>query len=93
MDISFFWIGIGLAALGYFIGDGLKNFKKPKNVPSSPTLIKKSDLHLYLDLSKDEVEDLLSKHPLAPKIELNGTTYYPYQQLMEWLASKEIYKS
>lgn len=23
-----FWIGLGLAAIGYFIGDGLKNFKK-----------------------------------------------------------------
>ncbi|MGD6831128.1 DNA-binding protein [Sutcliffiella halmapala] len=93
MDISFFWIGIGLAALGYFIGDGLKNFKNQKNAPSYPTLIKKSDLHLYLNLTKNEVEDLLSKHPHAPKIELNGTTYFPYQQFMEWLASNEIYKS
>lgn len=31
VEISFFWIAIGLAALGYFIGDGLKilvNLKK-----------------------------------------------------------------
>lgn len=30
MEISFFWIAVGLAALGYFIGDGLKNFSKPQ---------------------------------------------------------------
>jgi hypothetical protein len=30
MDISFFWIGVGIVALGYFIGYGLKDFKNPK---------------------------------------------------------------
>ncbi|WP_394233643.1 DNA-binding protein [Niallia oryzisoli] len=93
MDISFFWIGIGLAALGYFIGDGLKNFKNPKGSPSSyPTLIKERDLHLYLGLSKEEVNELLTKYPDAPKMELKGTTYYPYHYFLDWLSSKELYK-
>lgn len=87
MEIDFFWIGAGLAALGYFIGDGLKNFKNPKGSPSTyPTLIKEKDLHYYVNLSKEEVSELLKKYPDAPKIELKGTTYYPYEQFLEYLS-------
>ncbi|MEH6948221.1 DNA-binding protein [Bacillus sp. JJ634] len=94
MDISFFWIGAGLAALGYFIGDGLKDFKNPKaSSLGYPILIKEKDLYIYLGLSKEEVKELLSKYPNAPKVELKGITYYPYQNLLEWLSSNDIYKS
>jgi hypothetical protein len=94
MEINFLWVGIGLAALGYFIGDGLKNFKNPKgNFSDYPILIKEKDLYLYLGLSKEEVNELLRKYPDAPKIELKGTTYYPYQHFLEWLSSNEIYKN
>lgn len=96
MEIDFFWIGLGIAAFGYFIGNGLKNFKNPEASfqfeDEYPTLIKEKDLHTYLNLSKDEVADLLKQHPNAPKIELNGTTYYPYQQFMKWITSTEIYQ-
>jgi hypothetical protein len=30
VEIDTFWIAVGLAALGYFKGDGLKNFSKPQ---------------------------------------------------------------
>ena len=94
MDISFFWIGIGLAAMGYFIGDGLKNFSNPKGSFSGyPNLIKKKDLPIYTGLSMEEIEELLRKYPNAPKVELNGTTYYPYHQFIEWLSSNDIYKN
>ncbi|PAD69682.1 DNA-binding protein [Bacillus sp. 7586-K] len=93
MDIDFFWVGLGLAALGYFIGGGLKNFKNPKGSLSGyPALIEEKDLYIYLGLSKEEVKDLLSKHPDAPKIELKGKTYYPYQHFIEWFSSEEFYK-
>ncbi|WP_316572669.1 DNA-binding protein [Neobacillus sp. YIM B06451] len=93
MDISFFWVGAGLAFLGYFIGDGLKNFNNSKGSFSGyPTLIKERDLYLYLGLSKEEVNELLSKFPDAPKVELKGTTYYPYQHFLEWFSSIDIYK-
>ncbi|MCU7707661.1 hypothetical protein OK414_19820 [Priestia sp. JV24] len=46
-----------------------------------------------------EIEELLTKYPGAPKIELKGTTielkgttYYPYHQFVDWLSSNEIYK-
>ncbi|WP_253805404.1 hypothetical protein [Fictibacillus arsenicus] len=48
MEISLLWIGLGLAGLDYFIGDGLKNFKNPGNSFSEyPVLIKEKDLHNY----------------------------------------------
>ncbi|NYE04278.1 hypothetical protein F4694_001022 [Bacillus niacini] len=93
MDISFFWIGAGLTALGYFIGDGLKNFKNPRGSFSGyPALIKENELHLYLGLSKEEVSELLLKYPEVPKIELKGTTYYQYQQFREWFSSINLNK-
>ncbi|MFE1242637.1 DNA-binding protein [Fictibacillus sp. NPDC058756] len=76
MEISLLWIGLGLAAFGYFIGDGLKNFKNPGNSFSEyPVLIKEKDLHNYVGLTFDEVEELLQKYPDIPKIELKGTRY------------------
>jgi hypothetical protein len=88
MEISLLWIGAGLAAFGYFIGDGLKNFKNPKSgYRPYPVLIKEKDLPYYLGLKQEEIEDLIRKCPDVPKIELKGTTYYPYKQLLEWAAS------
>jgi hypothetical protein len=42
MEISLLWVGLGLAALGYFIGEGLKHFKNPGNSFSDyPVRLKK----------------------------------------------------
>lgn len=84
-------IAIGLALMGYFIGKGLQNFSTPEK-QQSYQLISEEDLPFYIHLSKEEVEELLTKYPGAPKIELNGTTYYPYKQFIDWLTSNEIYK-
>ncbi|WP_040982840.1 hypothetical protein [Oceanobacillus jeddahense] len=75
-----------------FIGKGLQHFSRPETNKHYNTFIKKSDLEFYVNLNKDEIEDLLRKYPDAPKVELNGTTYYPYAQFMEWVSSKELYK-
>lgn len=93
MELDFFWLAIGLAVLGYFISDGLKNFKNPQaSSDEYPTLIKEKDLHFHIGLSKTEVQDLLNRYPDAPKIVLEGTNYYPYQQFLKWLASDHIYQ-
>lgn len=67
MDIGFFWIALGLAALGYFIGNGIRNFSTPKKSTNEYYLIKESDLHLYIYLSKEETEELLYKYLLPQK--------------------------
>ncbi|MDA7025591.1 DNA-binding protein [Bacillus sp. CLL-7-23] len=94
MQMELIWVGIGLAAMGYFVGDGLKNFKNPKASSSDyPMLIKEKDLHYSLGLSKEETKELLNKFPNAPKVELKGTTYYPYKQFLEWMSSNDIYNN
>ncbi|WP_153734943.1 DNA-binding protein [Aquibacillus halophilus] len=92
--ISFFWIAAGLAAFGYFIGEGLKNFAQPetslwKDDEEHPQFIKQKDLHRYLAIDKQDVEAFLQKYPDLPSTELNSNTYFPYKKLLEWLAKKE----
>ncbi|MCM3731889.1 DNA-binding protein [Fictibacillus nanhaiensis] len=93
MEISLLWVGLGLAALGYFIGEGLKHFKNPGNsFADYPVLIKETDLHNYVGLKLNEVEELLRKYPDIPSIELKGTRYYQYHHVYEWLSAKENFK-
>lgn len=90
---GYFWIAIGLALLGYFIGNGLKQMNHPQKTSMDYYLIEESNLHTYLSLSREEVKDLISKYPNAPKIELNGKIYYNYQHLINWISSEELYKN
>lgn len=94
LELDFVWIGLGLAALGYFIGDGLKNFKNPKakNAVESifpdddrNELIKESDLHWYIGIRKSDVRSLINNYPNIPHLEINGHKYYPKKQLQRWL--------
>ncbi|WP_232217775.1 DNA-binding protein [Virgibacillus sp. SK37] len=83
-----------VSGIRIILGDGLKNFQNPKASSSGyPTLIKEKDMHIYLGLSKEELNELLNKYTNAPKIELKGTTYYPYQQFIEWGSSNDIYEN
>ncbi|QKY69395.1 DNA-binding protein [Lentibacillus sp. CBA3610] len=83
-------LAVGLAFVGYFIGKGLQNIGEPdKDNYNYNLFIKENDLEFYSNLNKKEVQELLNKYPDAPKIELNGTTYYPYKQFLEWLSSIE----
>ncbi|MDQ0271672.1 hypothetical protein [Cytobacillus purgationiresistens] len=39
----------------------------------------------YFNLNRSVITELLAKYPNAPKIILNGQTYYPSSQFQEWL--------
>jgi len=84
-------LAVGLTLMGYFIGKGLQNMGQPDKGYYNH-FIKESDLEFYLNLDKKEIEELLERYPNVPKIELNGTNYYPYNQFMEWVSSNESYK-
>ncbi|WP_455660728.1 DNA-binding protein [Pradoshia sp.] len=95
---DFFWIGIGLTALGYFIGDGLRHFKGTA-IPlddfydeDEPLIIKKKDLHHYLGIHKEDIDAFVAKYPSIPHIDLNGHTYFPHRKLIEWLESESFNK-
>lgn len=80
-------VAIGLAIMGYFIGNGLKNIGKHDDAHPAYNLIRQEDLSMYLSLNPAEIDDLLKKYPDAPRLTLNGTTYYPYKQFVTWLAA------
>lgn len=99
MELGYMWIaigiGAGLAALGYFIGDGLKNFQNPiaKNIFDSdeddnPQLIKEKNVHYYLGISKADVEGLLKDYPDIPHMKINNNIYFPKAKLREWMKSE-----
>ncbi|PWA12187.1 DNA-binding protein [Pueribacillus theae] len=93
MELDFLWIGIGMAIAGYFIGDGLKNFKNPnaKNLIDSfdedeeLELIKENEVHYFLGIAKEDVQSLIQEYPNIPHITINGKIYFQKSQLREWL--------
>jgi len=94
MDLDFFWLGLGLAAFGYFIGDGLKNFKNPTSINAVENifgdderneLIKEADLHWKIGIRKEDAKKLVEQYPDIPHLEINGQIYFPKQQLQQWL--------
>jgi len=92
-------LAIGIAASGYFIGEGLKNFKNPESsgnvleswdLSDDHELIKEKDVHYFMGISKEDAKSLIEEYPDIPHISLNGNTYYPRIRLKEWL--KELDK-
>ncbi|WP_099363854.1 DNA-binding protein [Fredinandcohnia onubensis] len=89
------FLAIGIAVAGYFIGDGLKNFKNPeaKGVMEKLEeddlyeLIKEKDIAYHIGVSKEDAKQLIKEHPDIPHIVLNGTVYYPKSKLKQWLSN------
>ncbi|MFS0788634.1 DNA-binding protein [Shouchella sp. 1P09AA] len=95
VGLSFFWVAVGLALLGYFIGNGLKKFQSKSDAQEYHAyyqLIEENQLYLYVNISEKDMEDLLRKKDGAPKIVLNGKTYYHLVKFQEWLNSDELYR-
>ncbi|MEG0260608.1 MAG: DNA-binding protein [Lysinibacillus sp.] len=93
MEINLIWIGVGLVILGYFIADGLRNFGNPKKGSNYFYFLKENELHYYVNLSEKEIKELLREYPGAPKVVLNGNTYYPTKQFQDWLHTIELNKN
>lgn len=85
-------ISLGIAIAGFFIGNGLKNFKNPTQKlfetfdEDEMELIKESDLHYHIGVTKEDAKMLRKEHPDVPHLELNGNIYYPKKKLGEWLS-------
>lgn len=96
MEFDLIFVGLGIAAAGYFIGNGLKNFKNPdgKNAFSDllnddeddNELIKESHVHYFMGISKEDVKHLTKEYPDIPHIIINGQVYFPKARLSEWLS-------
>jgi hypothetical protein len=95
--MGFLTIGIGLAVAVYFLCEGLNNITNPgsKNAfeqideVDEQELIKASELHYYLGVSKAEAEEFMKAHSDLPRICINGKAYYLKTKLREWLLKYE----
>lgn len=93
MDWSITLLALGIAAAGYFIGDGLKNFQNPnaKNLIDSldeedeHELLKENEVHYFMNISKEDAKSLIQEHPDIPHVVINGKVYYPKSKLRKWL--------
>lgn len=96
MEIGLICIALGIAAAGYFVGNGLKNFKNPDAKDSLSELfadedehglIKENDVHYFLGISKEDAKSLVQEYPDIPHVRLNNKVYYPKKKLREWSAA------
>lgn len=93
MEFNFILLAMGIAAAGYFIGEGLKNFKNPtaKNLFDSMDedreheLISEKEIHYFMGISKEDAKSLIEEHSDIPHILINGKVYYPKGKLWKWL--------
>lgn len=87
------WIALGIAVAGYFIGEGLKNFKNPDedsffdsfDEDEEHELIKENEVHYFIGVSKEDAQSLIKEYPDVPHIMINGKVYYPKKRLRDWL--------
>ncbi len=96
MEFDLIWIAIGIAAAGYFIGNGLKNFKNPdakdslselfEDEDNEHELIKENNVHYFIGISKEDTKSLVSEHPDIPHVLINNKIYYPKAKLRKWLS-------
>ena len=95
LELDFFWLGLGIAAFGYSIGNGLKNLKNYDSPSLTPfvdddfKLIKENESHWFIALSKEDAKKLVEAYPDVPHIEINGKRYYPREKLKQWLLEIE----
>ncbi|SHG01509.1 DNA-binding protein [Ornithinibacillus halophilus] len=93
MDLGLLYLGLGLAAFGFFIGDGLKNFKNPSAKLSDAfddeeeeyKLIKQNELYWVIGVSKEDAKKIIEEYPDIPHITIDGNVYYPKKKVKEWL--------
>lgn len=95
MEVDLIWIAIGIAAAGYFIGNGLKNFKNPGAKDSlselfedddEHELIKENNVHYFIGISKEDAKSLIQEYPDIPHVLINNKIYYPKAKLRKWLS-------
>lgn len=68
-----------------FNNSNAKNIIESLDEDDEHELIKESAVHHYIDVSKEDVKQLIKEHSDIPHILLNGKVYFPKSKLREWL--------
>lgn len=92
LGFGLFCVGAGLALMGYYIGKGLQHFHKPEQIDYY-TFMRENEVRMFLNLSPEELRALAEVHTDLPRVIIDGNTYYPKQQLMAWIATKNFTKN
>lgn len=95
MEMDFFWIALGIAVAGYFIGSGLRSMNNPdandgisdffEDDDDGHELISEKNVHYFIGVSKDDAKVLRQEHPDIPHVLINNNVYYPKEKLKKWL--------
>lgn len=80
-------LAIGIAFAGFFIGEGLKRQGSMKNEAGYYYFLQEHELVQYVNLNTQDIAQFLKDHPDAPKVVINGKTYYPAKQFQQWLTT------
>jgi len=97
VEFDLIWVALGIAAAGYFIGNGLKNFKNPDakdslselfsdEVDDGHELIRENYVHYFMGISKEDAKSLIQEYPDIPHVLINNKIYYPKAKLRKWLS-------
>ncbi|MCP3761739.1 helix-turn-helix domain-containing protein [Domibacillus sp. A3M-37] len=95
------FLGVGIAIAGYFIGDGLKNWKNPseKNFidhfkkNDQPELIEAGEVHRFIGTPKGDTKALLEENRDIPSIKINGKMYFSRTSLRAWLEAHKLHSN
>ena len=88
MEWGLIFVAVGIAVAGYFIGDGLKNFKNPnaKNLIDSLNEEDEHELvHYFMGISREDAKSLFQERSDIPHIIISGKVFYPKDKLRKWL--------
>ncbi|MDR5659396.1 hypothetical protein RH915_07825 [Serpentinicella sp. ANB-PHB4] len=98
-EIEFILLPLAIVIAGYLIGDGLKNFQNSDSIfdaleddDDDHELIKESDVHYFIGISKEDAKSLIKEYPNIPHTTINGNVYYPKGKLREWLREDYMFK-
>lgn len=91
------FLGIGIALAGYFIGDGMKNWKNPSEKTffdhfkkrKKPELMEETAVHRFISMPKEETKVLFQKQEDIPSVKLDGKIYFSRAYLKEWLIKQK----
>src|SRR5699024_11747429 len=51
-------------------------------------LIKESEVHYFMGISKEDAKHLIKDHPDIPHIKIKDNVYYPQGKLREWMKNR-----
>ncbi|GAJ99944.1 hypothetical protein [Geomicrobium sp. JCM 19055] len=82
-----FGVIVSVLLLVFIIASGWKSFKSKKSFSEQQELIERAHLYRYFHMNEAAMNELLNDNPTAPKVVIDGKTYYPLTKFQKWYAT------